>query len=1057
VSSAAERPTGTVTFLFTDIEGSTRLLKQLRDDYGTALADHQKIVRDALAAQDGWEIDTQGDSFFAAFRRAKDAVAAAVEIQRALTEHEWPQGTELRVRMGIHTGEPAVGGERYVGLGVHRAARIAAAGHGGQVLVSATTRELLRDDPPPDVSLRDLGEHQLKDMDEPERIYQLVAPGLGEDFPLLKTTAPALAADREGELVEAAQDTVAEMTSPWRQRRYLVGAGVAVAVVLAVVLGLVLTRSSASASGTVAANSVGVVDTGSGKVHAEIGVGHAPSAIAAGGDAIWVTNTNDSSVSRIDATTNDVNQTIDVGSNPSGIAVGGGSVWVANGFDGTVSRISSDTNRVVQTIPVGNGPTAVTYGDGAVWVANGVDGTISRIDPASGNVTRTFPAATGISGLAYGSKLLWVSVLPSGTVLAFDPTAGEAVHRIGVGVDPSAVAYGAGAVWVTNRSDGTVTRIDPRAANVTDAIPVGQSPVAVTAGNDGVWVASAASGTISKLDPSQVRVVKTIHVGNQPGGLTTAPDGVYVAVRSTGLSHRGGKLRVAAWFPYDYLDPAVAYSLTSWQLFALTNDGLVGFRRVGGVQGLELVPDLAAALPVAGSGGKTLTFRLRPDIRYSNGRVVQPQDFRRALERVLSFKNPPSGGASYYRGIVGAAKCKPGRRCDLSRGVIADPVARTVTFRLTKPDPDFLTKLAMPCAYAVPASTPDADQSKHPLPATGPYEFAPSTKNVIRLVRNPRFREWSADAQPAGYPDEIIWHQYPDATAVAGAVAGGRADIGDRLSPGMTKQQLADVATRYPSALRTETQLQTLYYFLNTRIPPFNDRRARLAVNYAFDRSAYAQTLGLGATVTCQLLPPNFPSYRRTCPFVPNGVAGLDKARRLVRASGTSGQTVRVWVPDLRVPPGRFMVSVLRSLGYRARLKVIPGGPDKYFPLIADTRTHAQIGFSGWTPDYPSETGFLTVQFACSAFVPGHPELTSDSSFFCDRRIDRLMARAAAVEAVNPAASHTLWQQAEKELLAQGVVVPTENPASVDMVAKRVGNYQFHPQWHALMDQLWVR
>src|SRR5918912_432998 len=152
MSSGAERPTGTVTFLFTDIEGSTRLLKQLRDAYATALADHQTIVRDALAAHDGVEIDTQGDSFFAAFRRAKDAVAAAVDIQRALAAHDWPQNVQVRVRMGVHTGEPAVGGERYVGLGVHRAARIAAAGHGGQVLASATTRELLRDDPPPDVS-----------------------------------------------------------------------------------------------------------------------------------------------------------------------------------------------------------------------------------------------------------------------------------------------------------------------------------------------------------------------------------------------------------------------------------------------------------------------------------------------------------------------------------------------------------------------------------------------------------------------------------------------------------------------------------------------------------------------------------------------------------------------------------------------------------------------------------------------------------------------------------------------------------------------------------------
>src|SRR5437763_116148 len=169
------------------------MLKELRDEYGTALADHQRIIRDALAAHDGSEIDTQGDSFFAAFRRAKDAVGAAVDAQRALAAHAWPQEKQLRVRMGIHTGEPTVGGERYVGMGVHRAARIAAAGHGGQVLVSATTRELLRDDPPPDVALRDLGEHQLKDMDESERIYQLNAPGLETEFPALKTSAPALA------------------------------------------------------------------------------------------------------------------------------------------------------------------------------------------------------------------------------------------------------------------------------------------------------------------------------------------------------------------------------------------------------------------------------------------------------------------------------------------------------------------------------------------------------------------------------------------------------------------------------------------------------------------------------------------------------------------------------------------------------------------------------------------------------------------------------------------------------------------------------------------------
>ena len=147
MSSTAELPRGTVTFLFTDIEGSTRLLKQLRDGYEELLAEHQRILRKAFDAHGGREIDTQGDSFFVAFPRAKDAVAAAVEGQRDLAEHAWPEGAEVRVRMGVHTGEPTVGEERYVGIGVHRAARIGAAGHGGQVLVSQTTRELLRDDP----------------------------------------------------------------------------------------------------------------------------------------------------------------------------------------------------------------------------------------------------------------------------------------------------------------------------------------------------------------------------------------------------------------------------------------------------------------------------------------------------------------------------------------------------------------------------------------------------------------------------------------------------------------------------------------------------------------------------------------------------------------------------------------------------------------------------------------------------------------------------------------------------------------------------------------------
>ena len=179
-------PTGTVTFLFTDIEGSTRLLQQLRAGYDAVLADHQQILRDSFEAHGGREIDMQGDSFFVAFARAGDAVANAIEAQRALEDHTWPQGVRVGVRMGLHSGEPRAAGERYVGFGVHRAARIGAVGHGGQILVSNATRELVEDELPPDTRLRDLGAYELKDLDRPEPLFQLDAEGLPHQFPPLR-------------------------------------------------------------------------------------------------------------------------------------------------------------------------------------------------------------------------------------------------------------------------------------------------------------------------------------------------------------------------------------------------------------------------------------------------------------------------------------------------------------------------------------------------------------------------------------------------------------------------------------------------------------------------------------------------------------------------------------------------------------------------------------------------------------------------------------------------------------------------------------------------------
>jgi predicted ATPase/class 3 adenylate cyclase len=176
-------PTGTVTFLFSDIEGSTRLLDRLGEGYREVLEAHQRLLRGAFVPAGGIEVSTEGDSFFVVFPTAPPAVAAAIEAQRSVGRHPWPRGGEVRVRMGIHTGEAMLGGDNYVGADVHRASRIAAAGHGGQVLVSETTRALVQGVLPEAVALRDVGEHRLKDLPRPEHLYQAVVPDLPSEFP----------------------------------------------------------------------------------------------------------------------------------------------------------------------------------------------------------------------------------------------------------------------------------------------------------------------------------------------------------------------------------------------------------------------------------------------------------------------------------------------------------------------------------------------------------------------------------------------------------------------------------------------------------------------------------------------------------------------------------------------------------------------------------------------------------------------------------------------------------------------------------------------------------
>ena len=200
---------GTITFLFTDIEGSTKILRRLGPAYADLMADHNRLLRQVFEEAGGRELGDEGDSFFVAFRRPSEAVHAAATAQRAVAQHEWPDGIDLRVRIGIDTGEASVANGRYLSVAVHRAARICAVAHGGQVLLSETTHALVsHEDGVGDIELRNLGPQRLKDFDRPVRLYQLAAPGLAADFPPLRSGEPtkeAPFAGREAELAAAAQ------------------------------------------------------------------------------------------------------------------------------------------------------------------------------------------------------------------------------------------------------------------------------------------------------------------------------------------------------------------------------------------------------------------------------------------------------------------------------------------------------------------------------------------------------------------------------------------------------------------------------------------------------------------------------------------------------------------------------------------------------------------------------------------------------------------------------------------------------------------------------------
>jgi peptide/nickel transport system substrate-binding protein len=657
--------------------------------------------------------------------------------------------------------------------------------------------------------------------------------------------------------------------------------------------------------------------------------------------------------------------------------------------------------------------------------------------------------------LVVGYGAVWVASHDGGTVAQIDSRSNRPVATVHVGQGPAALALGAGSVWVANNLDGTVSRLDPATSRVVAVIAVGSGPVALAFAEGSLWVANKFSNTVLQIDPHRNAVVRTVDSGGSPTSLGVTEGRLWIGTRSSGDAHRGGTLTLLGFRPSS-VDPAFSQSeYPPPQFSGLAYDTLVTFERTGGPEGLNLVPDLALAVPEATDAGRTYVFRLRPRIRYSDGRRLRASDFRRGLERLFRVGSP---GANLYTAIPGGAACaRHPRSCDLSRGIVVNDTAQTVVIRLPQPDPQLLFKLALGFAAPVPPRTPFREIGSRPIPGTGPYRIVRATARETRFSRNPRFREWSHAAQPDGYPDEVVWRYGSSPTAKARAVQEGRADwMFEQIPPRLR----SEIEIHHAAQLRINPVLGTEFLQIDTRVAPFDDLRVRRALNYAIDRDRVARLFG-GASLarpTCQILPPGLPGYRRYCSYTRDPRrdgrwAGPDlaTARRLVAASGTAGARINVWAvnDDCCIPASVFhyVAGVLRALGYRTHVRVVSSSAhskrleksEHDVPLIPITWFGGELGAAD----------FLQTWFACDG--------AETHGRFCDPQLDRLMRGALSLEGTNPRRAAAAWADVDMRVADAGAAIALVTPREVELVSSRVRNYQFHPIWGFLADQVWLR
>ncbi len=427
----------------------------------------------------------------------------------------------------------------------------------------------------------------------------------------------------------------------------------------------------------------------------------------------------------------------------------------------------------------------------------------------------------------------------------------------------------------------------------------------------------------------------------------------------------GGTLRVTyASFP-GYLDPALAYDTESYTAMYNTYIPLLTYAHANGEAGSEVIPGLAKALPKISNGGKTYTLFLRPGLKYSNGLPVKASDFTNAVERMFKLN---SGGSPFYTDIVGAERFRKSGSGGIS-GIHTDDKSGEIVIDLVEPRGTFSNELGLMFVAPVPPGTPDKNMTASPPPATGPYAITASRPGRgWEYERNPQWPQGNDELMPqlpSGHVDRIEVTVVRNPSTQVNDIEQGKYDWMENPPP---TDRYAEVKSKYEgSQFRVEPQINTYYFWMNTKKPPFDDVRVRQAVNYAVDPAALERIYAGSLTGTQQILPPGMPGYEKF-ELYPHDMA---KARQMIEEADPSDREITVWT-DNESPndeAGTYYQDVLEKLGFDAKLKVLSS--DNYFTVMGNLTTpDLDTGWVNWFEDYPNPNDFFQPLLAAESIQP---------------------------------------------------------------------------------------